>query len=259
MLNDADAFFQATDTLVYLASTSVPATYANEPWNELTANVQPAFELFDSALKANSDLRIVYVSSGGTVYGRGHTAPTSETTALEPISAYGYGELATEEAIRVLSRTKGLNRAILRVSNPVGRWQTNQTQGIIAAALRAAASGEGLNLFNNWSQVRDFLDAEDLANAIIQAADARNFNAETWNIGSGRGHSITEVVDLVSEVTGRRITCNNLPGRSVDVSYSVLNCEKVEHDLGWTTKIDLVDSIKSIERAWSNTNKGVSP
>lgn len=251
MLNDAEEYFRAANTLVYLASTSVPATYANQPWNELTTNVQPAFEMFDRALAVNPDLRVVFVSSGGVIYGAGHTAPIPESAPLAPISAYGYGKLAIEEAIRFLGRTKGLSHAILRVSNPVGRWQVNRTHGIVTVALRASKSGEALNLFDGGSQVRDFLDADDLAEAIIAAADARGFSAGTWNIGSGVGRSIVEVVDTVSEVTGRRVARNSLPKRAVDVPYAVLDCTKAKRDLGWSATTQLADTITAVERAWS--------
>lgn len=251
MLNDADDYFRAASTLVYLASTSVPATYASQPWNELSTNVQPAFELFDRALAVNPDLRVVFISSGGVIYGSGHTTPIPEGAPLAPISAYGYGKLAIEEAIRFLGRTKGLSYAILRVSNPVGRWQANRMHGIVTVALRAAKSGEALNLFDGGSQVRDFLDADDLADAIITATDARGFTAGTWNIGSGVGRSIVEVVDLVSEVTGRHIARTSLPKRAVDVPYAVLDCAKAQRDLGWNATTELADTISAIERAWT--------
>lgn len=257
MLNDADDYFRAASSLVYLASTSVPATYANQPWNELSANVQPAFELFDRALTVNPDLRVVFISSGGVIYGPGHSVPITEDAPLAPISAYGYGKLAIEEAIRFLGRTKGLNYAILRVSNPVGRWQANRTHGIVTVALRASKAGETLSLFDGGSQVRDFLDADDLAEAIIAAADARGLTAGTWNIGSGVGRSIVEVVDLVSEVTGLRIARTSLPKRAVDVPYAVLDCAKAQRDLGWSASTPLVDTISSIEQVWNEDGTAV--
>lgn len=259
MLNNADDYFRATDTMVYLASTSLPATYANQPWNELTANVQPAFELFDRALKSNPKLRVVFVSSGGTIYGGGHGKPIPETAPLRPISAYGYGKLATEEAIRFLGRTKGLSYAILRVSNPVGRWQQNRNHGIITVALRAAKSGDSLNLFGGGRQIRDFIDADDLAAAIISAADARAFSSETWNIGSGRGRSISEVVDLVANISRCSIARANLPARSVDVPFAVLDCAKAARDLGWRANIELKDTIASIEHSWRMSSKDAQP
>jgi len=252
MINDADAYFRTADSLVYLASTSTPATYASQPWNELSANVEPAFELFDRALNANSDLRIIFVSSGGTIYGSGHSSPIPETAPLAPISAYGYGKLATEEAIRYLGRTKGMSHSILRVSNPVGRWQNNRTHGIISVAIRHAMSGETLSLFDGGRQVRDFLDADDLADAIIRAADAREYASVTWNVGSGVGRSIAEVVDLVEHITGQEMVRNSLPKRTIDVPYAVLNCAKVEQDLGWSAKIDLADTIEEINTSWNS-------
>lgn len=252
IMDHAEQYFESASTLIYLASTSVPATFGYSPWGELIANVQPAFELFDRALKANPNLRVIFLSSGGTVYGGGHDVPIVETAPLKPISPYGYGKVAIEEALRFLNRTRGLNYAILRVSNPVGCWQANRAQGIITVAMRTAWTGGTLHLFDKGRQVRDFIDAGDLAEAIILAADARDFSEETWNIGSGIGRNISEVIDLVSQVMGCQIHCVNMPARPVDVLYSVLDCSKVRRDLGWSAQTPLEDSIRSIYKVWSS-------
>lgn len=249
----ADRGFRATDTLVYLASNSVPATFSSEPWREIGENVQPSIELFGRALKANPDLRIVYVSSGGTVYGSGHTQPISESAPTAPVSAYGYGKVVIEEALRFLHRSEGLSYAILRVSNPVGRWQVNRNQGIVSIAIRAARSGERVKLFDGGRTVRDFLAADDVADAILKASEARSMAAETWNIGSGKARSIASVVELVADVTGRTINTEIGPARAVDVPYAVLDCRKAQEDLGWRTTSTLEETIAAIERAWPET------
>lgn len=245
-----DSVFAEYNTLVYLASTSVPATFEQQPARELSANVAPAFEIFDRAQRANPYLRIIFVSSGGTVYGAGHAAPIRESAPARPISAYGYGKLATEEALRFLGRTRGLSHAILRVSNPVGRWQSNPAHGIVTVALRAALRGEGIKLFNGGVQVRDFIDADDVADAILSVAGSRDYTQSTWNIGSGVGRRILEVVDLVEAMTGLPIARTNLSGRAVDVPYSVLDCGKAQRELNWTARTPLEATISSIQRAW---------
>jgi len=233
-------------TLIYLASTSVPATHRHQPWKELSENVEPAFRLFSEALDVNPEIRLVYLSSGGTVYGAGHKRPVDEMIKPEPISPYGYGKVATEECIRYLARTRGLNFAILRVANPVGIWQSNPRQGIVSVALQAALDKKPITLFNGGTQVRDFIDADDLAAAIVAAADARYYRNKTWNVGSGIGHRVREVVELVEAVSRQKIEILNVEGRSVDADYSVLDCSAISQDLGWQADTSLDESIGRI-------------
>ncbi|KAA2235247.1 NAD-dependent epimerase/dehydratase family protein [Salinarimonas soli] len=228
--------------LVYLASSSVPGTFAAEPWRELSANVDPLLRLAHAAVAANPAIKLVYVSSGGTVYGRGDGTPFLETAALAPISSYGYGKVAAEEALRFLGRSTGLRTAILRAANPIGRWQSGKAHGIVSVALRAALSGSTITLFGGGLQVRDFFDADDLVAAIITAADGTR-NEGVWNVGSGVGTRVIDVVGTVERVTGRPVALDMHPARSADVSYAVLDCARARADLGWSATIPLEESI----------------
>jgi UDP-glucose 4-epimerase len=240
-----DSELRMHSALVYLASASVPATFSAEPWRELGANVEPLFRLAHAAVAANPAIKLIYVSSGGTVYGRAEGAPFPETAPLKPISSYGYGKVAAEDALRFLGRTAGLRHAILRAANPVGRWQSNLAHGIVAVAIRAARSGSTVTLFGGGRQVRDFFDADDLAAAIIAAADDARAEG-VWNIGSGVGTQVIDVIRLVEEVTGQSIPLDMRPGRAVDVPFAVLDCARARRDLGWTATIPLRESIVRI-------------
>jgi UDP-glucose 4-epimerase len=243
---EREAYLRAADTLIYMASTSVPATNKNQPWMELPENVDPAFRLFADAVDINPDVRVVYLSSGGTVYGVGHGQPVKESERLEPISPYGYGKLAIEECIRFLGRTRNLSYAILRVSNPVGIWQSNPRQGIVSVAFQSVLKGKSLTLYNRGDQVRDFLDADDLVEAICLASDARDQRHKTWNIGSGAGRRISEVVALIEDLSGCIIEKKFVQSRSVDADYSVLDCSAAHVDLGWKTEIPFEESLRRI-------------
>ncbi|MCB1378166.1 MAG: NAD-dependent epimerase/dehydratase family protein [Alphaproteobacteria bacterium] len=236
----------SAQTLVHLASTSVPATYVRQPWLELTTNVAPAFEILARAVAVNPGIRLVFLSSGGTIYGTGHNSPIGEDMPAQPISPYGYGKLALEEAIRFLGRSASLNYAILRVSNPVGSFQMRPDQGIASVAWRAARSGEVLTLFNGGEQIRDFIDADDVARAIVAAADGKEYRAVTWNVGSGVGTRVTALLDLIESLSGLSIRRKLQPGRATDVSYSVLDCSRVLQDLGWQARIPLEESVHKL-------------
>lgn len=242
----------AADAIIYLVWHSVPSTFVDEPWRELPENVQPALEFLDRVAKISPKPKIVLLSSGGTIYGSEGTAPRSETAPTRPISGYGLGKLLAEEGLRFVSRTRQTRYAILRVSNPVGRWQTDARQGIVGVGLRAARDGASVPLFGGGTQVRDFVDAGDVAEAIVRAALDRTHDSATWNIGSGIGVSVIDMLDRISQVIGRPIAIEHAPARAIDVPHVVLDCRKVAVDLGWSAKTPIEHSIASLWKAVCN-------
>ena len=256
-----EAIARAT-AIVYFTWTSVAPTFVTEPWRELTENVKPAFELFLRAAKISRDVKIVFLSSGGTVYGDTTPAPRAESSPTRPISPYGLGKLLAEEALGFVGRSKGNPYAILRISNAVGQWQTSEMQGIAGVALRAARDGVPVRLFGEGLQVRDFVDADDVAEAIIAACGDTEHRAEVWNVGSGAGTSIRGLFNVLSQIIGRPIPVEHAPARSVDVPHVVLDCRKIEKDLGWKAKTPLKDSISrlwsAVQRCHSALPKAVS-
>jgi UDP-glucose 4-epimerase len=236
------------EALIYFAWGSVPATFADAPWQELPENVQPCLELFHRVAAISPRTRIVLLSSGGTIYGAGGTAPRDEAAPTRPISGYGLGKLMAEEGLRFVGRTRGTPHAILRVSNPVGRWQTDARQGIVGVGLRAARDGVPVRLFGGGTQVRDFVDADDVADAILRAAADRTHGA-TWNVGSGVGVRVIDMLTRVSEVIGRPIAIEHAPRRPIDVPHIVLDCGRVAEDLGWTARTPIEQSIASLWKA----------
>lgn len=227
---------------------SVPVTFATEPWREVPENVEPAMLTFWRLAEAAPAAKIVFLSSGGTVYGAEGTTPRTELSPTHPISAYGLGKLLTEEALRFVGRARAQPYAILRVSNAVGRWQTNEAQGIVGAALRAARGGTPLKLYGGGKQIRDFVDADDVARAIFAACNDSRQAAATWNVGSGTGVTIADLVGTISEIIGKQVPVEIAAARGVDVPYVVLNCEKIADELGWLAKVPIEQSILELWR-----------
>ncbi len=231
--------------VVYFVWRSVPATFADEPCREVTDNLGPAFQFFQRVASAPRRVKIVFLSSGGTVYGHDGATPKSEISATNPVSPHGLGKLLTENVLGFLGRTEGVPYAILRISNAVGRWHSSQAQGIVGAGLRAARDGTPVRLFGGGGQVRDFVDADDVAKAIYAASLDTKHSAAIWNVGSGVGISMIDLMRRLAEIAGRKIAIESAPPRSVDVPYSVLDCGKIGRELGWK-------ATTPIERAISN-------
>jgi UDP-glucose 4-epimerase len=244
-----DELITRGDVFVYLVTGSVPGTFADRPWEEVNANVQHAFKVFYRVAALNPKLKIVFVSSGGTVYGSQPNRLTNEDTPLGPMSGYGVGKVMTEEALRFIGRTMGVAVAVLRVSNPVGVYQASSKQGIVTIALRAAHAGTPVMLFGDGLQVRDYVDADDVADAIIRAGTDRDHMSGTWNIGSGEGYSVLEMFRAVEDVTGRRLMLERRPGRLVDIPYIVLDISRAGEQLGWRPSRRVGETIKLVHQA----------
>jgi len=250
-----DELLLAAKCVVFLAGRSDPATFESRPWLEISESVEPAVRFFSRCAEKNPRLKIVLVSSGGAIYGCvPHRMRVSEDAPIAPISAYGLGKAMSEEALRYAGRRCGMPFNILRVSNAVGRFQTSSTQGIVSLAIRSILNGNALRIFGDGGNVRDYVDADDVCAALERACKDQAFSDRTWNVGSGAGRSILDVLDLVERVTGRRVRRDHQRARSVDVPSIVLDSSRIEADLGWRAERNLAESIADIWRYSSTTS-----
>ncbi|MCE6077181.1 NAD-dependent epimerase/dehydratase family protein [Agrobacterium vitis] len=244
---EGDAILSEARAIVYLASESVPGDSRANMGDELALNVTPATNLLDRLAAIGATARFIYISSGGTVYGTElHEDPVTEEHPLAPISPYGFGKVLIEEAIRFAGRSRGQPYAILRVANPVGPFTISEKQGIVPAAFRAVRSGTPLRVFGDGRAERDYLSAEDVGKAVVAAINATEFERAVWNVGSGCGRSILEILTLVRDAIGCDVPMEFVPARSGDVRRIVLDCSRIASDLGWRADNDLIRVIKNM-------------
>lgn len=244
-----DELIRQADAVIYLRSASVPGTFEAHPDQELSANAQPALRFFARCAKLNTAARVIFTSSGGAVYGARQAGPITEAHPAQPISSYGYGKLVIEEGLRLLARSTGLRYSILRLSNPVGRHHANPRQGLVSAAFHAARTGEPLPLFGT-SNVRDYVDADDVAAALMAAARYEGTECHTLNIGSGRGLSIAGMISMIEATLSIRVPVEIKAPRRVDVPHVILDCSKAEQDLGWRASTPISETLL---KTWRGT------
>ncbi len=229
---------EGVDVVVHLAHGSLQLSQSLDLTAEYEANISPTVMLMEQCLK-NGIERFIFVSSGGTVYGDSlKRTPLVEDSATAPISLYGTTKLILEHMIKLYVAQRNLPALIVRPANAYGPGQIPfKGQGLVATALASAAIGKPVNLFGDGSPVRDYVHVADVANAI---ADLINLGepGQIYNIGSGIGTSTadlleTHILPLVSK-HGHTLEIQRLPERSVDVSYNVLNIEKLARCTGYT-------------------------
>lgn len=229
-LDDVEAIMaliaeRGVDTVVHLASSMIPSSTQADFFAEQEAIVRPVMALAVRLAQAGVDL--VYLSSGGTVYGATPAHPVAEEHPCAPISFYGQSKLGVEQFLCFLGRRAGLRHLIVRPSNPYGRGQAlHGAQGLVSVALGKIRGGLPLEVWGDGRSVRDYIHIDDLTRSIREMIEG-GVRDTVVNVGSGVGHSLLEVVDFVRHATGRRLDLVFHPSRGVDVPYLVLDITRL--------------------------------
>lgn len=234
---------EGCDICFHLLSTTLPASSNQDPIFDLESNLIGTIHLLDVAVKAGLK-KIVFVSSGGTVYGRAEHLPIHETHPTNPICSYGIAKLAIEKYLHLFHTQHGLDYVILRVANPFGaRQRAHTNQGAIAAFLSRVLCGRPVEIWGDGTVVRDYVYISDVIEALLKAADL-SLTEHVFNIGSGCGRSINEVLDAIERVIGINVARHYMPARPFDARENVLCIDRARDLLSWTPTIDFEDGLR---------------
>ena len=216
------------DTIVHLVSTLIPGSTFDDYQREFTDVLFPTIRLME--LCCESNIKFVYFSSGGTIYGdrKGEVMPFSEEDPMAPISYYGWSKQMMENSILYMHRTQKLRYLIIRPSNPYGKGQNlHGKQGIVAVALGKILAGKSIQVWGDGSAVRDYIYIDDLGQAIVEVLSKEEIENETLNIGSGVGYNINQIIEILRCVVKEEVKVEHIAARHVDVSSVILNTQKL--------------------------------
>lgn len=236
-------------TVVHLVSCLIPNSSLEDYLREIDMVIKPTIEIIH--LCARKKIEFVYFSSGGTIYGDTGDIFHRETDMIAPISYYGLSKCNLENVILIENRRSQLPYLILRPSNPYGHGQRLYAkQGLIAVAIGKILKGEPIELFGDGRNVRDYIYIGDLAEYVYQLVSKKIVN-ETFNIGSGKGYTNSEIIETIKEVCQRDVEVSNSESRTGDVRGMILNVEKLSHYVPIQAK-----SLKEgIEEFWKESSK----
>lgn len=234
-------------TVVLLVSQSSPGSFANRAESEVVHNLLP-YARFLEVVPSSSIRHVVFVSSGGTVYGQQAGTMIDECHPTKPISFYGAGKLMVEIMLQTALNELNIPWTILRPSNPVGVDQGVGRVGFVKNAVHAAMTGSKLEIWGDGSIVRDYFHVEDLAEAITMSVNNALAHNKVFNVGTGVGTSINDVVSLVERVSSKSIDISYRPARYVDVRSNVLSCKLIADTLGWHPRRNLSDIVEELVR-----------
>lgn len=233
------------DALVHLGCTTNPALSMQDMAYDAESNIGPSIRLFDAAARAGIG-RVVFSSSGGTVYGAPELLPVPETHASKPLSAYGVSKWAIEHYLALHDGVRGVS---LRVSNPYGAQQLEGAAiGVIARYVAQVAAGETLQVWGDGRIVRDYIAIEDVADAFAVAVEAPTLAHAVYNIGSGEGRNLLDIIEAVFRAAGRRVPVQHQPGRAYDVPEIVLDPARFIADTGWRPRTSLEEGVAALWR-----------
>lgn len=233
------------DEVVDLAYATVPGTSFQDPVNDILVNLPEAVRLFE--LAATLPLKkFVWISSGGTVYGRTTAEHIPETHPTLPLSPYGITKLAIEKYAHMYFESKSLPIVCVRPSNAFGEGQrTYSGQGFIATAVASILDGRALTLFGEQGTIRDYLHVADVAAGIV-AALLHGRPGEVYNLGSSQGLTNRQVLDYLAPLaaeTGHAVQINVQPPRPFDVPANVLDCTKLRAETGWQPRLTFAQAL----------------
>ncbi|WP_299323370.1 NAD-dependent epimerase/dehydratase family protein [Parasphingopyxis sp.] len=206
--------------------------------NELyDREVGPHVAMMESLIARGWRGRLIFISSGGTVYGDTDKLPISENVLPQPKNDYGLYNLFLEQAFAFLSQRFGTETISLRVSNPYGGFVRKPGQGIIPILIDAILEDRTIELFGDGSALRDYIAMDDLCRAVRLAVDTDLSDPSlTLNIGSGRGVSVRELISHIEEMTGRSIRTRQV-ALGANVHSNILCCARARDQLGWSAEI----------------------
>lgn len=252
-LTRPDAFgpvLEGMDSVVHLASTTVPETSMEDVRYDLASNASITINLAE-ALEGSTVERVVFASSGGTVYGLPQAVPIPEGHPLLPISAYGVSKLVSEHYLRMLVPVAhpACQVVVLRLANVYGQGQLpTRSQGVVPAFFQKVLKGQPLEIWGSGQQKRDFVHVEDTARAVVRSLAAEVDRFSVFNVGSGRALSLFDLIGEMKAVVGQDIPYEfNRTGGGHRVDVNLLDIRHAETHLGWTPEVGIAQGLR---RTW---------
>ena len=240
---------QNVDVVFHLVSTTQPQTSNLNTLFDVESNLLNTL-VFLEEIKNMPEVKIIFLSSGGTVYGRPIQIPIPETHPTYPQCSYGIVKLAIEKYLSLYHQMYGLNYRVLRLSNPYGPGQANPVQGVIGAFLMRISKGLELEVWGDGKIVRDYIYIGDAIDALLLTADYSG-EFRVFNIGSGKGKSIQDIILAVESTIGKKAVVNYTEKREFDVPVSILDIQLAQNELKWKPKTSLNEGLLATKK-WMN-------
>lgn len=246
-INDSlsvSAALEGVETVVQLISTSSPGLQNRNIEADIHANVIPHLRFIQNAMQSGVK-RYIFVSSGGTVYGPGHTSPIREDAPTLPLNSHGLTKLMVEQYLKMYGAVEDFDFTILRLANPYGPGQIyKKGQGLIPSILMRHAQHKPITIFSEGKAARDFVFIDDVIEALMMTINTPAAAKETINIGSGQATTVITVIESLEQILDVTFEKEFAGTRKTDVDINNLDVRKAEQVLSWKPKTAFMDGLR---------------
>lgn len=233
---------QDIDFVFHFISTTTPATAENNPLIDIETNIKMSIILFEECVNHRIK-KVIFSSTGGAIYGNTAGEPIAESTLPQPISPYAIGKLTIEHYLRYFYKKFDLKSLVFRISNPYGERQPlHNKQGVIPIFLKRIADGEPVVVLGDGSMVRDYIYVRDVTRMIVSSFETAS--EPLYNIGSGQGVTVNELVEVMQEIVGRPIRIENKEAPTTFINRVVLDASKFQGEFHITPQVQLKEGIQ---------------
>jgi UDP-glucose 4-epimerase len=228
------------DYVFHLASTTLPKSSNDCPHKDISENLLASINLLEN-IRNSSVKKVIYFSSGGTVYGPQINYPINEESPTNPICSYGIHKLAVEKYLNLYHRLYETDYTILRISNPFGNGQSPRSnQGLVAVIKDKIEKNTPLEVWGKGDIVRDYIYVDDVINAAISILSYKGKH-HIFNVGSGKGFSINNIIQFIKENINDNFDVVYKDPRALDVEKNILDIQRLSSETGWLPTLGLFD------------------
>lgn len=243
--DDVLAALEGAETVFHLVHTTVPGSSMADPSYDVESNVAASVRWL-SQIGQTSVRRIIFISSGGTVYGKPQRNPIDEQHPTDPISSYGITKLALEKYVAMYAAAAGIDYLILRPSNVYGEGQRLHIgQGVIGVLIDRALRGQELEVWGTGDSLRDYIYIADFIGA-VRSLLTYTGSHRIFNVSRGKGHSVQDILEILQRQLGRLPEIKYEPARRFDVPANVLDASLLRAEVGWEPLFSLEEGVARV-------------
>lgn len=232
----------------------------DEPGYDADVNIRGLINMLEGAGEGGVR-RVVFASSGGVLYGEAETIPTPETAPNMPVSPYGVSKLAGEHYLRALGALRNFEGVAMRYANVFGPRQDPKSEaGVVSIFVSRMLAGQGITIFGDGTQTRDYVFVKDVARANVAASTVpmppvNSHEARAFNVATSKELSVLELAEAVGRAVGRKPEIELAPPRAGELARSSLDTSKAKRVLGWTPQFSFDDGLAQLAD-WFRTEGG---
>ena len=246
---------EGIDYVIHLIGTTLPKASCENPVYDIETDVVPTVNLLTTASKISRIRKVIFSSSGGTIYGLPNKVPIPEGHPTFPICPYGISKLVIEKYLHYFYVSKGLNYTSLRISNPYGERQNiHGRQGAISVFMGRIAEGKEIEIWGDGQTGRDFIYVKDVAEAFVNTMEYEG-SCKIFNVGSGNMTSLNQLIHLIEEISVRKAKIRYLQNRDFDLPENVLDIRKIRDEVKWEPQTPLVEGLGKMWEFIRSTEK----